>query len=98
MSGWRNGQAYKKAFLLYPNTEIANFNRKDRDNGNAHSVFVYIMLKGQLALYPYALYIFQCENIVSSFIFCEAFGDAWCWWAEQVSHFLCIVTYYIING
>ena len=28
-------------------------------------------------LYPYSLYIFQCENIVSSFIFCEAFGDAW---------------------
>ena len=26
------------------------------------------MLKGQLLLYPYALYIFQCENIVSSFI------------------------------
>ena len=27
-------------------------------------------------LYPYSLYIFQCENIVSSFISCEAFGDA----------------------
>ena len=27
-------------------------------------------------LYPDALYIFQCENIVSSFIFSEAFGDA----------------------
>ena len=26
------------------------------------------MLKGQPLLYPYALYIFQCENIVSSFI------------------------------
>ena len=27
-------------------------------------------------LYPDALYIYQCENIVSSFISCEAFGDA----------------------
>ena len=26
------------------------------------------MLKGQPMLYPDALYIFQCENIVSSFI------------------------------
>ena len=29
---------------------------------------MYIMLKGQPMLYPYSLYIFQCENIVSSFI------------------------------
>ena len=66
----------RKRFLLYPNIEIANFKERDRDNSNAHSVFVYIMLKGQLGLYPYALYIIQCENIVSSFIICEAFGDA----------------------
>ena len=29
---------------------------------------MYIMLKGQPMLYPSSLYIFQCENIVSSFI------------------------------
>ena len=58
----------RKRFLLYPDIEIANFKRMDRDNSNAHSVFMYIMLKGQPMLYPYALYIFQCENIVSSFI------------------------------
>ena len=33
----------RKRFLLYPNTEIANFQQKDRDNSNAHSVFMYIM-------------------------------------------------------
>ena len=32
-------------------------------------ILLYIMLKGQPMLYPDALYIFQCENIVSSFIF-----------------------------
>ena len=58
----------RKRFLLYPDTEIANFQLKDRDNVNAHSVFMYIMLKGQPLLYPDTLYIFQCENIVSSFI------------------------------
>ena len=58
----------RKRFLLYPDIEIANFKRMDRDNSNAHSVYMYIMLKGQPMLYPYTLYIFQCENIVSSFI------------------------------
>ena len=58
----------RKRFLLYPDIEIANFKRMDRDNSNAHSVFMYIMLKGQPMLFPDALYIFQCENIVSSFI------------------------------
>ena len=76
MSGWRNGRICRKRFLLYPDIEIANFKQRDRDNSNAHSVYVYIMLMGQPMLYPYALYIFQCENIVSSFISCEAFGDA----------------------
>ena len=70
------GYYIRKRFLLYPDTEIANFQLKDRDNSNAHSVYMYIMLKGQPMLYPYMLYIFQCENIVSSFIICEAFGDA----------------------
>ena len=60
--------AKKAFFLLYPEIEIANFKQRDRDNSNAHSVYVYIMLKGQPMLYPYSLYIFQCENIVSSFI------------------------------
>ena len=69
MSGWRNGRICRKRFLLYPDIEIANFKQRDRDNSNAHSVYVYIMLMGQPMLYPYALYIFQCENIVSSFIF-----------------------------
>ena len=59
----------RKRFLLYPENEIANFKERDRDNSNAHSVYMYIMLKGQPMLYPDALYIFQCENIVSSFIF-----------------------------
>ena len=68
MSGWRNNRICRKRFLLYPDTEIANFQLKDRDNSNAHSVYMYIMLKGQPMLYPYSLYIFQCENIVSSFI------------------------------
>ena len=68
MSGWRNNRICRKRFLLYPDIEIANFKRMDRDNSNAHSVFMYIMLKGQPMLYPYTLYIFQCENIVSSFI------------------------------
>ena len=66
----------RKRFLLYPDTEIANFQQKDRDNSNAHSVFMYIMLKGQPMLYPFMLYIFQCENIVSFAHFCKAFGDA----------------------
>ena len=66
----------RKRFLLYPNIEIANFKERDRDNSNAHSVFMYIMLKGQSMLYPDALYIFQCENIVSFAHFSEAFGDA----------------------
>ena len=66
----------RKRFLLYPENEIANFKERDRDNSNAHSVYSYIMLKGQPMLYPDTLYIFQCENIVSSFIFSEAFGDA----------------------
>ena len=57
----------RKRFLLYPCIEIANFKERDRDNSNAHSV--YNVLKGQPMLYPDALYIFQCENIVSSFIF-----------------------------
>ena len=33
----------RKRFLLYPNIEIANFKQRDRDNGNAHSVYMYIM-------------------------------------------------------
>ena len=37
----------RKRFLLYPDFEIANFQQGDRDNSNAHSVFMYIMLKGQ---------------------------------------------------
>ena len=68
MSGWRNGRTIRKRFLLYPDTEIAKFKLKDRDNSNAHSVYMYIMFEGRLMLYPYSLYIFQCENIVSSFI------------------------------
>ena len=36
----------RKRFLLYPNIEIANFKGKDRDNSNAHSAYMYIMLKG----------------------------------------------------
>ena len=69
MSDRRNGWTHiRKRFLLYPDIEIANFKRMDRDNSNAHSVYMYIMLKGQPMLYPYTLYIFQCENIVSSFI------------------------------
>ena len=58
----------RKRFLLYPNIEIANFKGKDRDNSNAHSVLVHIM-KGIVYAVPSLLYIFQCENIVSSFIF-----------------------------
>ena len=58
----------RKRFLLYPDFEIANFQQEDRDNSNAHSVYMYIMFEGQLMLYPYSLYIFQCENIVFSFI------------------------------
>ena len=69
MSGWRNGRICRKRFLLYPDIEIANFKQRDRDNSNAHSVYVYIMLKGQPMLYPCMLYMYQCENIVSSFIF-----------------------------
>ena len=59
----------RKRFCFILKTEIANFKLKDRDNSNAHSVYMYIMLKGQPMLYSDALYIFQCENIVSSFIF-----------------------------
>ena len=33
----------ESVFLLYPDTEIANFQLKDRDNSNAHSVSMYIM-------------------------------------------------------
>ena len=77
-------------FILKTKSPISNW--KDRDNSNAHSVYSYIMLKGQSMLYSDALYIFQCENIVSSFIFSEAFGDACFQWAGQVSHFLFIVT------
>ena len=33
----------RKRFLLYPDIEIANFKRMDRDNSNAHSVYMYIM-------------------------------------------------------
>ena len=67
----------ESVFCFILNTEIANFNRKDRDNSNAHSVYVYIMLKGQPMLYPCMLYMYQCENIVSSFIFprCLAIPD-----------------------
>ena len=38
---------------------------------------MYIMLKGQPMLHPDMLYIFQCENIVSSSIFarCLAIPD-----------------------
>ena len=86
MSGWRNNRICRKRFLLYPDTEIANFQLKDRDNSNAHSVYMYIMLKGQPMLYPYSLYIFQCENIVSLFISCEAFGDAWFLMSKTMSH------------
>ena len=79
-------------FILISKSPISN--KKGRDNSNAHSVSMYIMLKGQPMLYPYMLYIFQCENIVSSSISCEAFGDAWNRWAGQVSHFLFIVAIY----
>jgi len=69
MSNWRNGWTHiRKRFLLYPSIEIGKFQQEDRDNSNAHSVYSYIMLKEQPMLYPDALYIFQCENIVSSFI------------------------------
>ena len=37
-------------------------------------------------LYLYSLYIFQCENIVSLFISCEAFGDAWFLMSKTMSH------------
>ena len=33
----------RKRFLLYPENEIANFKERDRDNSNAHSVYMYIM-------------------------------------------------------
>ena len=33
----------RKRFLLYPCIEIANFKERDRDNSNAHSVYMYIM-------------------------------------------------------
>ena len=56
---------------------VFSWAEKDRDNSNAHSVYVYIMLKGQPMLYPCMLYMYQCENIVSSFIFprCLAIPD-----------------------
>ena len=47
-SGWRNGRTIRKRFLLYPDTEIANFQQKDRDNSNAHSVFMYMKLRCSL--------------------------------------------------
>ena len=46
MSDLRNGRICRKRFLLYPNIEIANFKQEDIDNSNAHSVSMYIMLKG----------------------------------------------------
>ena len=78
----------ESVFCFIRNIEIANFQLKDRDNSNAHSVYMYIMLKRQPMLYPYSLYIFQCENIVSSFISVRRLAMPDVWWAGQVSHFL----------
>lgn len=61
-----------KRFLLYPETEIANFKQKDRDNVNAHSV---LYMSVQPMLYIFCIYVAAWDNCF--FIhFCKAFGDA----------------------
>ena len=70
MSGWRNGWTYKKAFFALSETsKSANFNKRIETIATLIlRIYVYNVLKGQSMLYPDTLYIFQCENIVSSFI------------------------------
>ena len=42
MFGQKNGRIIRKRFLLYPEIEIAKFKERDRDNSNAHSLYICI--------------------------------------------------------
>lgn len=81
----------RKRFLLYPNIEIANFQQEDRDNDNAHLLYMYDIANA----ISFFAYTYQCENIVFSFILVRRLAMPDVGEAEQVSHFLYVSTLFL---